>query len=68
MSTLDNHDIILKLSINSILNQHELFIVNKIYLLGYSSADIARECGSSRQAVNQTKNRAVKKLKKILAS
>lgn len=67
LSTFDNHDIILKSSLNSILSQHELFIVNKVYLLGYSSADIAKECGTSRQAVNQTKIRAIKKLKRILA-
>lgn len=50
LSTLDNHDIILKFSLNSILNQHELSIIKKIYLLGYSSTDIAKECGYLNQS------------------
>lgn len=49
--------------VNRVLTDLELTIVRRIYLSGYSVTEIASICGISRQAVNQTKNRALKKLK-----
>ncbi|MEW9124228.1 MAG: sigma factor-like helix-turn-helix DNA-binding protein [Thermotaleaceae bacterium] len=64
MSTVDRDDALLVSSLNEILNQHEFCIIYTIYFLGYSSADIAQSSGTSRQAVNQTKRRALEKLRK----
>lgn len=64
LSTVDRDDALLVSSLNEILNQHEFCIIYKIYFLGYSSADIAKSSGTSRQAVNQTKRRALEKLRK----
>jgi hypothetical protein len=64
LSTVDRDDALLVSSLNEILNQHEFCIIYTIYFLGYSSADIAQSSGTSRQAVNQTKRRALEKLRK----
>lgn len=45
------------------LSGNEISILEMIYCLGYSSSDVALIKGISRQAVNQTKNRALKKMK-----
>lgn len=45
------------------LTELELLVVKMFYLMGYSAAEIASTRGTSRQAVNQAKNRALKKLK-----
>lgn len=67
LSSSDNYDILLTLSLDKVLNQHEFLVIYTIYFLGYSSADIAQASGTSRQAVNQTKVRALKKLRNALA-
>ncbi|WP_407697178.1 sigma factor-like helix-turn-helix DNA-binding protein [Schinkia azotoformans] len=50
--------------IDHVLTKLELSIIKKYYLLNYTVTEIASIYGISRQAVNQTKNRALKKLKK----
>lgn len=50
-------------SINHILTNQELIIIKMIYFLGYSPLEISIFYGISRQAANQTKKRALKKLK-----
>lgn len=67
LSSYDNYNILLTLSLNKILNQQEFLVIYTIYFLGYSSADIAQASGISRQAVNQTKVRALKKLRNALS-
>lgn len=49
-----------------ILSSSELSIIAMIYLEGYSAAEIARAKGITRQAVNQIKRRALKKLHKAI--
>lgn len=48
-----------------LLSRPESLIIKMIYYSGYSVSEIAFICGVSRQAVNQTKNRALKKLKNL---
>lgn len=45
-----------------VLNEKELGIITMIYLYSYTAAEIARIKGITRQAVNQIKLRALKKL------
>lgn len=47
-----------------VLNEKEMDIITMIYLYGYSAAEVARERNITRQAVNQIKLRALKRLKK----
>ena len=36
-----------------------------VVLNGYSVSEVAKKTGKSRQAINQAKNRAISKLKKV---
>lgn len=63
LSSSDNHDRLQIVSLKQILNKHELYIINHLFYEGFSSTDIAHQLGISRQAVNQSKLRALKKLK-----
>lgn len=47
------------------LTSSEFNIIKMLYYLDYSATETANICGISRQAVNQTKNRALKKLKRV---
>lgn len=47
-----------------VLNEREMDIISMIYLYGYTAAEIARTKNITRQAVNQIKLRALKKLGK----
>ncbi len=49
-----------------VLSEPEFNIIVMIYLQGYSAADIARTKHITRQAVNQIKRRALKKLYKAI--
>lgn len=64
LSSLDNYDILQILDQEMILNQHEIYIIYMIYFFGFPSSEIAQKLGVSRQSVNQTKVRALKKIKK----
>lgn len=50
------------------LTKNELRIIILIYYYGYSSAEIARSKKITRQAVNQLKKRALKKIKKYIST
>lgn len=63
LSSFDNYDILQIIDLEKILTDHEISIIYIIYVLGFSSSDIARKLGVSRQSVNQTKVRAFKKIK-----
>lgn len=49
--------------IKKILTKQELKAISMIYFTGYTVTEIANFEGTSRQAVNQMKNRALKKLR-----
>lgn len=49
--------------IESVLTKPEASVIRMIYINGYSACKTAQRLGTSRQAVNQMKNRALKKLK-----
>ncbi|MGB8455993.1 MAG: sigma-70 family RNA polymerase sigma factor [Anaerocolumna sp.] len=51
--------------LRKILTNPEFIIIKKIFYDGYSVTETANAIGITRQAVNQMKNRALKKLKKI---
>lgn len=62
LATIDNfaqHELP---ELNRVLTKSELLVLEMIYLWGYSVSDIAYMRGVSRQAVNQTKKRAINKL------
>lgn len=48
---------------DKILNQNERRLIYLVYVKGYTTAEIARMSNKSRQAVNQLKTRALKKIK-----
>lgn len=59
----DKTDILVEWGLEKKLNQNEYRIIYMVYIEGYSVAEIARTSNKSRQAVNQIKRRALKKLK-----
>ncbi len=59
----DSYNELDKHIISQILTKPESIIIKMLYFSDYSVAETARLCGVSRQAVNQTKNRALKKLR-----
>lgn len=65
-STYDNYFAFELLDLKHILTNSESRVVNMIYLSCYTVPEIAGILGISRQAVNQTKKRALNKLKNIL--
>lgn len=50
----------------NVLSKQELDIITKIYLYGYSAAEVAREKKITRQAVNQIKLRSLKKMRRVM--
>ncbi len=62
--TLDTHFELELTGIDHLLTESELSVVEKIYLLVYTVAETAAINEISRQAVNKTKKRALKKLAK----
>jgi RNA polymerase sigma factor (sigma-70 family) len=48
------------------LTENERFVLKMVYYQGYSCADIARKMSTSKQNINQIKQRALKKMKKGL--
>lgn len=65
-ATEDQTDIFIEYGLKGFLNDNECRIIYLIYVEGYTTAEIARLSDKSRQAVNQLKNRALKKIKKHL--
>jgi len=58
-----DHD--LRICINQLVDKlpsKEKFIINSIFFYGYSEAELAKKLDISRQAVNKTKNNALRKL------
>lgn len=47
-----------------VLNNYERYIIKMVVFNGYKVSEIANNTGKSRQAINQVKNRALKKLRK----
>lgn len=47
------------------LNSYEKSIIKRVVLNGDSVSEAAKKTGKSRQAINQVKNRAISKLKKV---
>ena len=62
----DKRDILKELKVSYFLNENEYQVIRLIYIEGYTSAEIDRMANKSRQAVNQIKIRALKKIKNIL--
>ena len=59
----DNVSLFLEFNTGNVLNQREQHVIHQIFVEGYTPAEIARLSHKSRQAVNQLKHRALKKLK-----
>lgn len=53
--------------LKKILTNPEFLIIKMIFYAGYSVSETANAIGITRQAVNQMKNRALKKIKKVYA-
>ncbi len=62
-STQDNYSNLFWDEIKSVLNSHEYEIISLHYKLGFTIAEISLKLRCSRQSINQTKNRALQKLK-----
>lgn len=65
-STYDKYFEFELLGIQKILSKNEMTVIEMVYLLEYTIMEIACSFGVSRQAVNQTKKRALKKLNYFL--
>lgn len=68
LATDDEKDLFMELQLKEVLNDSEYQIIYRIYIEGYSTAEIARLMKKTRQAVNQKKQRAIKKIKKFYPS
>ena len=62
-STNDVYSSILLSDLYRSLNQNEVLILNELYVKGRSVSEIGQILGKSRQAINQTKNHALEKLR-----
>lgn len=67
-STKDEYVAVLCADLKSVLNTQEYQIIYAIYVQQYQVSEIAGCVGKSRQAINQTKKRALKKLKEYWGS
>ena len=61
---IDDYSFLFLDEIRNVLTENEYMIILLLYQDMYTITEIARNTGKSRQAVNQTKLRAIKKLKK----
>ncbi len=61
---VDEHGQLLKSDLQSVLTKREYFVIDRVVLHDMSASEVAKECGVTRQSVNQTKKRALAKLKK----
>jgi len=61
----DDYKRIENIDIRKILNYSEYIVIYMFYYYGYSIAEIARDKKISRQAINQTKIKALKKLNEL---
>ncbi|MEA4894687.1 MAG: sigma-70 family RNA polymerase sigma factor [Oscillospiraceae bacterium] len=64
-STVDKYSEYDYSTIKNILTESEMSIITSIYFMGYTVAETSHFYGISRQAINQTKLRALEKLKKL---
>lgn len=62
-ASIDSYEELLRTDLINILSKQELQILLLIYINGYSAADIARHFNTTRQNINQTKLRALRKLR-----
>ena len=65
MAKGDTQDIFWELNMVEVLNDNELHILHLVFNEGYSTAEIARKLGKTRQAINQQEKRALHKLKQF---
>lgn len=66
-SHIDNYFNLDEQCFDHLLTKPESLIIKMIYCNGFSVSEIATSCGISRQAVNQTKKRALKKLENLFS-
>lgn len=64
----DKYNLVHEIGMKEILNQTEYQLICLIYYEGYTTAEIARIENKSRQAVNQLKQRALKKLERAMGA
>ena len=65
-SAYDTHDRLLLLDLKDLLTSKEFMVIKWIFFEGLTVKEIAIKLGTTRQAVNQIKLRALRKLKKNL--
>ena len=58
--------ILLKEALNDVLSEKERICIEMIVIRGFTAQYVANKLGVTKQAVNQCKNRALAKLKKLL--
>ena len=61
----DTYDALLIETLKQVLTEKEFSYVDQIVLKGYTAEQVADKLGISKQAVNQSKNRALNKLRKL---
>lgn len=66
LSKEDKQNIFIELNMKEKLTSNEYRIIYLLYIEGYSVAEIARSTNRTRQAVNQLKKRALKKIKNMM--
>jgi RNA polymerase sigma factor (sigma-70 family) len=62
LATIDNYFENELPGLEAILTKHEWELITLIYIIGYSIKEVADAWGLTKQAVNQLKNRALKKI------
>lgn len=65
-SSTNDYSLLFFSDVRKILSDREYQVIVLLFRYGFTVAEIAKRIGKSRQAVNQIKNRALKKLKQKL--
>lgn len=66
IATNDCDNAFKELNIYKILNKEEYNLIYAIYVLGYTSSELARRSNTSRQAINQRKKRILNRIEKMI--
>lgn len=67
-STIDNESVLLAYGLHMFLGKDEYEIIRLYYVMQYTDAEIARMRKKTRQAVQQKRKKALKKIKDILTN
>lgn len=66
LATYDEANMLMEWNLRKILNAREYNVISLIYCGGFSAAELAQKYGTTRQAINQQKMRAINKIRRSM--